>query len=134
MYHLRMAAILVVEDNVPVRKILRNLLEDQKSWTCEIAGNGMEAIERYEALRPDVALIDFRLPDIDGLQAARTILRQHPDAAILMVTAYPTKRLIEESRKHGIKGFCAKSDIKCVVEAVAALLDGQEYFKNPPAD
>ncbi|HMI50291.1 MAG TPA: response regulator transcription factor, partial [Candidatus Saccharimonadales bacterium] len=129
-----MAAILVVEDNFPVGTILRNLLEDQKTWTCEMASNGTEAIERYESLRPDVALIDFRLPDIDGLQAARTILRAHPDAAILLVTAYPTKRLIEESRRHGIRGFCSKSDIKCVVEAVAALLDGQEYFKSPTLD
>ena len=131
---LGMAAILVVEDNIPVRTILRNLLEDQKTWTCEVASSGTEAIERYEALRPDVALIDFRLPDIDGLQAARTILQAHPQAAILMVTAYPTKHLIEESRRHGIKGFCSKSDIKCIVEAVATLLDGQEYFKNAPPD
>ena len=129
-----MAAILVVEDNVPIRKILRNLLEDQKSWTCTMAENGTQAIERYNAVLPDVALIDFRLPDIDGLQAARTILRQHPNAAILMVTAYPTKNLIEESKKHGIKGFCSKSDIKCVVEAVSALLNGQEYFKQPPVE
>ena len=124
-----MAAILVVEDNMPVRRILRNLLEDQDTWTCEMAENGKEAIERYSASRPDVALIDFRLPDIDGLQAARTILREYPDAAILLVTAYPTKSLIDESRKHGIKGFCSKSDIKCVVEAVSALLNGQEYFR-----
>jgi DNA-binding NarL/FixJ family response regulator len=129
-----MAAILVVEDNAPVRKILRNLLEDQESWKCEVAVNGAEAVERYDAIRPDVALIDFRLPDVDGLQTARKILRQHPDAAIMIVTAYPTKNLISEARKHGIKGFCAKSDIKCVVEAVAALLDGQEYFKNAPPD
>src|SRR6266849_11088721 len=125
-----MAAILIVEDNIPVRRILRNLLEDQDTWTCEMAENGTQAIERYEAIRPDVALIDFRLPDIDGLQAARTILRKHPEAAILIVTAYPTKNLIDESRKHGIKGFCAKSDIKCVVEAVSALLNGQEYFRQ----
>jgi len=129
-----MAAILIVEDNIPVRKILRNLLEDQKTWTCDVAGNGTEAIERYEALHPDVAVIDFRLPDMDGLQAARTILRAHPEAAILLVTAYATKRLVEDSRRHGIKGFCSKSDIKCVVEAVAAVLDGQEYFQNLPPD
>ena len=124
-----MAAILVVEDNMPVRRILRNLLEDQETWTCEMAENGRQGIDKYNATRPDVALIDFRLPDIDGLQAARTILRQHPDATILLVTSYPTKSLIDESRKHGIKGFCSKSDIKCVVEAVSALLNGQEYFK-----
>lgn len=126
-----MAAILVVEDNLPVRKILRNLLEDQATWTCDLAENGKQGIERYKTNRPDVTLIDFRLPDIDGLQTARTILREHPEAAILMVTAYPTQSLIDESRKQGVKGFCSKSDIKCVVEAVTALLNGQEYFKQP---
>ena len=126
-----MIRILVVDDNPAVRRSLRGVLEQHQGWrVCDEAGNGEEAVERFRKIRPDVIVLDFQLPEMNGLDAARIISRLSPETPILMVTLYPSKQLFEEARKVGIRGTCAKTNIDCVVDAVGALLREETYFPN----
>jgi DNA-binding NarL/FixJ family response regulator len=123
--------ILVVDDNPAVRRYLRGILEQHDDWkVCDEARNGQEAVERFQIIRPDVVVLDFQMPEMNGLDAAKIITRLSPETPILMVTLYLSKQLSEEARKAGIRGTCAKSDISCVVDAVGALLRQETYFPN----
>jgi len=127
--------ILVVDDNPTVRQYLRAILEQQSAWSvCGEARTGEEALRRVEISTPDVVLLDFRMPDLNGLDVAREIARQYPEIAILMVTVYLTVQLAAEAKAAGVRGVCAKSDIGSIVEAVEALLNKKTYFPAPPHD
>lgn len=124
-----MVRILVVDDNPAVRNYLRALLEQQGSWqVCDEARTGGEALQRLKKAPPDLILLDFQMPDLNGLEVARQISRVCPQIPILMVTIHLSKQLAEEARKVGIRGTCAKSDVGSIVEAVEALLHQETYF------
>lgn len=104
--------ILVVDDNPAVRNYLRALLERQGTWqVCDEARTGGEALQRLHKTPPDLILLDFQMPDLNGLEVARQIARLSPQIPILMVTIHLSKQLAEEARKVGIRGTCAKSDV-----------------------
>jgi two-component system, NarL family, invasion response regulator UvrY len=123
--------ILVVDDNPAVRHYLRAILEQQSSWqVCDEARTGGEALQRVQQAPPDVILLDFQMPDLNGLDIASEIGRLRPSIPILMVTVHMSRQLEEAARKVGIRGACAKSDVGSIVEAVEALLDEKTYFTH----
>jgi two-component system, chemotaxis family, chemotaxis protein CheY len=123
--------ILVVDDNPSVRLYLRRILEQQDDWwVCDEARNGQEAVDRVKQNRPDLIVLDFQMPVMNGLDAARVIKQLSPDTPILMVTLYLSKQLAEEARKVGIRGACAKTEMSSVVNGVGALLREETYFPN----
>jgi two-component system, NarL family, nitrate/nitrite response regulator NarL len=124
--------ILVADDNPVVRHYLRGLLEQQTTWrVCDEARTGGEALERVQNNRPDVILLDFQMPDLNGLDVARRIAQLFPEIPILMVTIHLSKQLAEEARKAGIRGVCLKSDVGSIVDAVDTILHERTYF--PPS-
>ncbi|MFZ0814038.1 MAG: response regulator transcription factor [Candidatus Sulfotelmatobacter sp.] len=124
-----MVRILVVDDNPSVRHYLRGLLEQQSTWqVCDEARTGKEALQRIEKNPPDMILLDFQMPDLNGLDVARQVAKLFPAIPILMVTIHLSKQLADEARKAGIRGACAKSDVGSIVEAVDALLHHKTYF------
>jgi two-component system, NarL family, invasion response regulator UvrY len=122
--------ILVVDDNPTVRHYLRAILEQQNTWRVLEARTGEEALQSVESISPHVVLLDFRMPDLNGLDVAREIARKRPEIPILMVTVYLSSQLAAEARAAGIRGACAKSDIGSIVEAVQALLRNEIYFPS----
>lgn len=121
--------ILVVDDNPAVRHYLRALLEQQSSWqVCDEARTGGEALQRVKKSPPDMILLDFQMPDLNGLDVARQISGMFPEIPILMVTIHLSRELAEAAQRAGVRGACAKSDIGSIVEAVEALLHRQTYF------
>lgn len=126
-----MVRILIADDNPAVRRYLRGLLEQQEGWrVCDEACDGVEAVRRFEALHPDVIVLDFQMPQMNGLEVARQINSLSPNTPILMVTLYLSKQLSLEAQKAGVRGTCAKSNISAVVEAVSALLRQETYFPS----
>jgi two-component system invasion response regulator UvrY len=132
----RLVRILVVDDNQAVRNYLRVLLEQQSSWhVSDEARTGGEAIQRVRKNPPDMILLDFQMPDLNGLDVARQISGLFPEIPILMVTIHLSKQLADEARRAGIRGACAKTDVGSIVEAVDALLHKGTYFPHfPPAN
>jgi len=74
------------------------------------------------------------MPVLDGLSASRLILAKNVGAVILMVTVFMSRQLADEAMRAGIKGFCSKTDVACITEAVEALLEGKTYFSHLPID
>jgi DNA-binding NarL/FixJ family response regulator len=123
------ARILVVDDNATVRHYYRSLLEQQEGWqVCGEARDGREALQRTQASLPDLVLLDFKMPDLNGIDVAREILRHWPDMPILLVSVYFSRQLVAAAKTAGIRGACAKSDIGSIVKAVETLLHEQTYF------
>ena len=130
-----MVRILVVDDNPAVRHYLRSLLEQQSTWhVCDEARTGGEALQRVKKNPPDMILLDFQMPDVNGLDAARQISSLFPEIPILMVTIHLSRQLEQEARKAGIRGACAKSDVGSIVAAVDALLHQGTYFPTAAAE
>jgi len=123
--------ILIVDDNPTVRRYLRAVLEQQESWrvTGE-ARSGAEALELVSKAPPDLIVMDYRMPDLNGVDVAKQIASTSPEIPILMVTLHLSKQLAEAARDAGIRGACAKQDIGSVVEAVDVLLHERTYFPS----
>jgi len=122
--------ILLVDDNPSVRHYLRAILEQQTAWqVCGEARTGAEALHKVlEAPPPDLILLDYQMPDLNGVDVAKQISELFPKIPILMVTLHLSKQLAEAARSAGVRGACAKQDIGSVVEAVEVLLRDQTYF------
>jgi DNA-binding NarL/FixJ family response regulator len=121
--------ILIVDDHHQFRAQLRTLLESIEEWqVCAEAQNGMEAVEKHCQHQPHVTVMDFNMPDINGLMASREILRKHPEATILLLTVFVSTQLAVRAKTEGIKGLCSKTQIKCITDAIQTLLRGETYF------
>lgn len=124
--------ILVVDDNATVREGLRLLLQEHVNWeVCGEAADGIEAIEKYRQLGPDLLVVDVSMPRMNGLDAAREILKLSPRILILLYTSYLTTQLIDVAHKAGIRGTVSKDAMHLVVVGLEALLRGEEY-RGPP--
>jgi DNA-binding NarL/FixJ family response regulator len=124
-------SIFLVDDNQLMRQQALKLLEQQDSWLVSgEAANGKDAVSKFAELMPDVTIMDFEMPEMNGLEAAQAILKEHPGAAILMLSIHLPGQLAIEARKVGIKGACPKSEMWALPEAIRALLRGETYFPN----
>jgi DNA-binding NarL/FixJ family response regulator len=121
--------ILLVDDNPAVRRYLRAILEQQSSWhVCAEAKTGAEALHKVLEAPPDLILLDYQMPDLNGVDVAKQISEMFPKIPILMVTLHLSRQLADAARRAGVRGACAKQDIGSVVEAVEVLLREQTYF------
>jgi DNA-binding NarL/FixJ family response regulator len=124
-------SIFLVDDNQLMRQQAVKLVEQQDCWTVSgEAANGKDAVSKYPDILPDVTIMDFEMPEMNGLEAARAILRDYPNAAILMLSIHLPGQLAVEARKVGIKGACPKSEMWCLPDAIRALLRGETYFPH----
>jgi two-component system, NarL family, invasion response regulator UvrY len=73
--------------------------------------------------------MDFNMPRLNGIDASRKILKDAPETPIVMLTVFTSEQLIREAKNAGIRGFCSKSELPCIMDAVQALVDGQDYFR-----
>ncbi len=103
--------ILIVDDSAIIRHSIRICIEHNTDWeVCGEAENGKVAIEKVRQLRPDVVTLDWQMPVMNGLEAAREISRIAPLATLLMITLHENLLLIEEAQAAGIKEVLSKSD------------------------
>lgn len=124
-----MVKILLVDDHQTVRKQLHHILEQCESWEiCGEAENGRQAIKKFDDTHPDVTVMDFIMPEMNGLEAARRIIEHNPNTAILMLSIDMSEELASEAKKAGVKGLCPKTQIMCILDAVNALVKGKTYY------
>ena len=97
------------------------------------AFDGHHALATFHLHTPHLILMDFIMPKMNGIEAARHLTTRHPGVLILMVTADPSRELELEARRVGIRGLCEKKKIQCLIKAVQALMDGGTYFSENAA-
>ena len=117
-----MTTILVVDDAAFMRKKCAELLV-QHGYKVVEAGNGTEAISKYQEIKPDGVLMDITMPDMDGLQALKELRSVDPNARVAMVTAMGQQSMVMEALKSGARDFVVKPfDSDRVQAAVQKLL------------
>jgi two-component system, response regulator PdtaR len=99
--------VLVAEDETIIRLDLKELLERAGFEVCAEARDGVEAVELARSERPDVAVLDVKMPRLDGIEAARRILDERP-IPIVMLTAYGQDELVSRAVEAGVFGYLVK--------------------------
>jgi DNA-binding NarL/FixJ family response regulator len=103
--------ILIVDDSVAIRRTLRTLLCQRPEWElCGEAANGREGVEQAQRLRPDLILMDFSMPIMNGFQAARELKKLMPEVPILMFTIFKTTQMENEASAIGVSAVHSKFD------------------------
>lgn len=121
--------IVIADDDMLVSGALRTILEkDQDIEVQGIASNGKEAIELYRKYEPDVLLMDIRMSPMSGLEASEEILKEKPEAKILLLTTFSDDEYIVKALKCGVKGYLLKQDYASILPALRAVCSGQTVF------
>ena len=119
--------LLIVDDHPVVRDGLRGILEG--SPDCEVVGeaaNGAEAVTRARALRPDVVLMDLRMPDVDGVTAIKRLAELGVEARVLVLTTYDTDADVVPAIEAGATGYLLKDSPRSdLLRAVRAAVHGE---------
>ena len=121
-----MTRILIADDHEVVRSGLRSILESESGWDVVAeAADGKEAIVKAVETKPDVAVVDYSLPLVNGIEVTRQIRRRLPNTEILVFTMHDSEGLIDELLRAGALGFLLKTDAAChlleAIEKLAAL-------------
>jgi DNA-binding NarL/FixJ family response regulator len=102
---------------------------------CGEASNGREAVEMASTLRPDIAIVDLSMPELNGLEATRQIVERVPGTAVLIYTMNESEKVIHDVLSAGAKGIVLKSDLdSSIVQAVEALARGKPFFTSRVAE
>ena len=124
-----MTRILIADDSLPVRCGLRTLLGLNSDWhVCGEAVDGVDAVEKAHQLAPDLILMDFLMPQMDGVQAARQIAESGADIPILLFTLHLSPQIMELARDAGLRGAISKAEISKMSFAIHALQRGETFF------
>src|SRR5881397_3708460 len=133
---MRKIRILIADDHAIVRRGLRTLVEAQAGWDVFAeASNGREAVERAEEFKPDIAILDIGMPELNGLDAARKILKASPQTEVLILTMHQSGEVVAEVLEAGARGYVLKSDAdQNLVAAIDALLQHKPFLSSTVTD
>src|ERR1700676_3728672 len=108
---------------------LRELIEHTLDWdVCGEAVNGAEAIERARELHPDMLLLDFAMPGINGVYTARELAKVELNLPVLLCTVQLSNHVVREAEKIGIQGAVSKSKPSQITDGVAAVLRHETFY------
>jgi two-component system chemotaxis response regulator CheY len=117
-----MATIMVVDDAMFMRKKCAQVLT-QNGYSVLEAANGLEAVNIYKQSKPDGVLLDITMPDMDGLQALKELLKIDPNAKVAMCSAMGQQSMVIEALKSGARDFVVKPfDVVRVIGAVKKMV------------
>jgi DNA-binding NarL/FixJ family response regulator len=128
--------ILVADDHELVRRGIRGLLRSRRGWTVVgEAMNGREAVQKANRLKPDVAILDISMPDLDGLQAARRIREAVPTTQVVVLTMHESDQMVRRVLDAGARGYVLKSDLAThLVKAVKHVSAGKLFLAPRVSD
>ena len=122
--------ILVADDHEVVREGLKALFKTQPGWqVVGEAATGNEAVRMAGQLRPDIVVMDFTMPELNGLEATRRIRKDSPCTEVLILTMHDSERLAHQSLAAGARGYLLKSDGNTrIIAALKTLAQHQPYL------
>ena len=124
--------IMIVDDHDAVRRGVRNLVETKPYYqVVGEAANGRDALELARDTNPDIAILDYSLPELNGLDLAHSLKKNHPRMEILLYTMHDREEVIMEVLRAGVRGFVLKSDAeRHLIAALDALSIHRPYFSG----
>jgi DNA-binding NarL/FixJ family response regulator len=124
--------LLIADDHPLIRVGLRHLLEEQTNWTVVAeAQDGREAVTKARETKPDIAILDIGMPELNGLDAARQITSEIPTIKILILSMHQTDALLKKVLAAGARGYVLKSDAaRDLVDAVYAIRGNKTFFTS----
>jgi DNA-binding NarL/FixJ family response regulator len=128
--------LLIVDDHAMVREGLSRMLgEDSFIGQIEEAKNGLAAVIKAKEMQPDVIIMDYDMPHYNGIYGTKELLKESPDAKVLMLSMFQTKELILEAIQAGVKGFVLKEgNAEELIGAIKAVHAGQTWYKGNVAE
>jgi len=112
-----------------VRRGARAVLHSRHGWrVVGEAANGREAVDMAIELKPDVAVVDIGMPELDGVEVTRQIRKAVPDTKVLVLTMHESDHMVRRALEVGACGYLLKSDLtECLTKAVKAIADGKRF-------
>ena len=121
--------IIIIDDDCLVTEALKTILRINADVEVGAVGlDGNDACRLYREYRPDVLLMDIRMKGMSGLEASEEILKEDPDANILLLTTFLDDEYIIKALKLGAKGYLLKQDYSSILPALQAVYSGQTVF------
>jgi len=121
--------ILIADDHGLVRRGARSVLQSRRGWrVVGEAANGREAVEKAIELKPDVAVVDIGMPDLDGVEVTRQIRDAVPNTKVLVLTMHDSDQMVRRALDAGARGYILKSDLTdSLPKAVKAIAEGKRF-------
>jgi DNA-binding NarL/FixJ family response regulator len=131
-----MLRILLADDHHATRRGVRYLLEEKPEWkVCGEASNGREAVEMAATLMPQIAIVDLTMPELNGLEVTRQIVKTAPGTAVLIYTMDESEKVVHEVLAAGAKGIVLKTDLdSSLIQAVETVAQGKPFFTSRVAE
>lgn len=122
--------VLIADDHGLVRRGARDLFNSRRGFrVVGEAANGLDAVAKAVALKPDVAVIDISMPDLDGVEVARQIREAVPDTKVLILTMHESKQMVRRALDAGARGYLLKSDLTdSLIKAVKAVAQDKRFL------
>lgn len=130
------ARILIADDQTLFRAGLARLLdEDPRVEVVGQAVDGVDAVRQAAKLKPDVILMDLKMPNLDGIEATRQITEAAPEAKIVMLTTFETDSQVIQALKAGARGYVLKdSSAEAIVSSIVAVMSGERVMASAVAN
>jgi len=132
----QVARVLIADDQTLFRSGLAGLLNNDKRVTVVgQAVDGADAVEQADALKPDVVLMDVKMPNVDGVEATRRIIAEHPEIKILILTTFDADTFVLQALRAGASGYVLKdSQPQAIVSSILAVLSGERVMASVVAN
>src|SRR5580765_7552731 len=122
--------ILLADDHALMRQGLRHILESHEDYDIVAeASSGIEAVEAARAQKPDVAIVDVAMKELNGIEATSQILKHSPQTAVLILSMYSDERYVLRAVKAGARGYILKNSAgEELIQAIRMIQKGMAFF------
>jgi DNA-binding NarL/FixJ family response regulator len=128
--------VLITDDQTLFRSGLARLLEeDPRVQVVSQAADGADAVKKVAALKPDVVLMDIKMPSLDGVEATRRITAEHPEIKVLVLTTFDADSYVLQALRSGASGYILKnSQPSAIVTSILAVVSGERVMASEVAN
>lgn len=128
--------VLIADDQNLFRAGLARLLEgDPRVHVVAQAVDGLDVVSKAAAIKPDVVLMDLKMPNLDGVEATRRIVAEHPEIRVLILTTFETDTYVLQALRAGASGYVLKdAQVEAIVSSILAVMSGERVMASAVAN